>query len=84
MVAFSRKEKYFVGMLVSALVVSVGLNLYNCIIVIPQIQATANNMTVEALKDWVIEIGRAKYVLSGAQTNVDVEKARFYLMGYTV
>jgi len=70
-----RRKRFLVGILVLVLIVSVGLNLYDHFIVIPQMQATINNMRVEALKSWLGKMQLVKNILRRAETNLDVEDA---------
>jgi len=64
-----------VGILVLVLIVSVGLNLYDHFIVIPQMQATINNMRVQALDAWLGMMQKVNNILKHAKTNIDVKDA---------
>jgi hypothetical protein len=69
-------RRYVVGILVLALIISVGLNLYDHFITLPQIQATANNMRTEALLGWLDTIGNVRHTLERSGTSSDVYEAR--------
>jgi hypothetical protein len=64
-----------VGILVLVLIISVGLNLYDHLIVFPQMQATINDMRVQALNGWLSKMELVKNILVQAETNFDVEDA---------
>jgi len=70
-------KKYVVAILVLALIISVGLNLYDHFITLPQMQATTNNMRVQALQQWLDSIGRLRYLLERSETNFDVREAEY-------
>ncbi|MFX0207418.1 MAG: hypothetical protein ACFFDT_15625 [Candidatus Hodarchaeota archaeon] len=74
----SHIEKYLVGILAIALIISVGLNLYNHFITLPQMQATTNNMRVQALKQWLDTMERIRFTLWHADTNFDVYEAAYH------
>ena len=71
-------KKYVVAILVLALIISVGLNLYDHFITLPQMQATTNNMRVQALKQWLDTMERIRYTLEHASTNLDVYEAAYH------
>ena len=66
------------GILVLVLIISVGLNLYDHLIVLPQMQATINNMRVQALDAWLSKMELVKNILEQAETNFDVEDAHVH------
>ncbi len=78
MVTHSQRRKYFVGILAALLVVSLGVNLYDRFIALPQAQATMNNMRVDALDAWLDKMQLVKNILKRAETNIDVEDAEVH------
>ena len=66
------------GILVLVLIMSVGLNLYEHFIVLPQMQATLNTMRACALQSWVDQMGFVRGVLDHAETNFDVYDAKLH------
>lgn len=75
---FQQKRRFLVGILVLVLIISVGLNLYDHLIVLPQMQATINNMRVQALNAWLSKMELVKNLLKQAKTNIDVKDAQVH------
>lgn len=75
---FQQKRRHLVRILVLVLIISVGLNLYDHFIVLPQMQATTNNMRVQALNAWLGKMEVVKNILKQAETNIDVEDAHVH------
>lgn len=72
------KRRYLLGTLILVLIFSLGLNLYNSLVIQPKMQATINNMRVEALQDCLGTMGGVKNVVRRAETNFDVKEAVVY------
>lgn len=70
-----QRRKLLVGLFALVLIISVGLNLYDHFIVLPQMQATINDMRVQALNGWLSKMELVKNILVQAETNIDVEDA---------
>lgn len=72
-------KRHFVGILVLVLIVSVGLNLHDHFITFPhtlhKVQATSNNMRIEALQALLSKMELVKNLLKKAKTKVDVLEA---------
>ena len=66
-------KRYVVRILVLTFIVSVGLNLYDHFVVLPQMQATINNMSLQALDGWMGKMETVRNILKRAETNIDVE-----------
>lgn len=72
------RRKVLVGILVLVLIISVGLNMYTHFIVLPQMEATINNMRGQALNAWLGKMWLVESILKGAETNIDVEDAHVH------
>lgn len=71
-------RRLVIGIIALVLVVSVGLNLYDHFVILPQTKATANNLRVEALDGWIGKVELVKNLLKDAETNFDVIEARVH------
>lgn len=69
----SQIRRYVTGIIFLVLIVSVGLNLYDHFVTLPQMEATTNNLRVEALEGWLHKMELVKNLLKRAETNFDVE-----------
>ena len=76
---FQQKRRYLVGILVLVLIISVGLNLYDHFITLPQMQAIMNDMRVRAFNSWLDEMTACAYILESAETLEDFWHARDHL-----
>lgn len=79
MIACLRKRKsYFIVALISILIVSAGLNLYDNLYAKPVMQTRINYMSAEAFQSWLDEMKSIKSILKLAETNLDVKEAMNY------
>jgi hypothetical protein len=69
------KKIIFIVVLISILIVSVVLNLYDNLYVIPVMQTRINYMSAEAFQAWLDELKSLKAILEPAKTNLDVKEA---------
>ena len=77
----SKKMMFLVGILALALLVSVGFNLVNNFVNVPQTQRVINIMRTEALRGWLEEMRRVDSLLKAAKTNDDIQQTRNYVHG---
>ena len=70
-----KKKSYFIVVLISILIASVGLNLYDNLYVIPVMQTRMNYLSAEAFQSWLDEFGSIGDILEIAETNLDVKEA---------
>jgi hypothetical protein len=81
LIAHLRKKKsYFIVALISILIVSVVLNLYDNSYTIPVEQTRIRYMSAEAFQSWLGEMKSIKSILQIARTNVDVKDAINYTL----
>ena len=73
------KKNNLIGIVALALLVSVGLNVYDHFITIPKIQATTNNMRIHAFNSWLNEMIATAYVLKKAVTLDEFHQAEICL-----
>lgn len=74
------KKSYFIVALISILIVSVALNLYDNLYTIPVEQTRIRYMSAEAFQSWLDEMKSIKSILQIARTNVDVRDAMNYTL----
>ncbi len=79
MAAFSKKKRYLVGMLVLVLIISIALNLYDYFVILPKMQATMNDMRVQAFGSWLSDMNYAAYVLEVAESREDFHQVEYHL-----
>lgn len=73
-----RKKSYFIVALISILIVSVGLNLYDNLYTKPVMQTRMNYMSAEAFQSWLDEMISIRSILELAETNLGVKEAMNY------
>lgn len=77
--AYIRKKKsYFIIALISILIVSVSLNLYDNLYTKPVMQTRISHMSAEAFQSWLDEMQSITSILKLASTNSDVKEAMNY------